>query len=475
MFKTRFVLQKMTLIFLFIAMSLVFFTNAMALTPDEILNMIGGNDPRIWVGEITITRTGRENQKETSPGYSYTKTRQVKDTVVIKACGTIGNMRVSDAKRTLTDKMTKSMISRGNDILCDPPKEDIEGGILKRSRNPNPTYGPGHSAVEQKTRELYLYEEKGAPSVRDTAAVNIMIISGNRAIITGDSRALVTETSDSYREDKAGCTGKTKKVTIQVIPGKYKGKVSVVTSGASEEDDGSFITTIQPPFSLPAAFAKEIKIGRDADSIKGNVLVGEIKPSQPGFYQEKVTAQWEFTATNPCTEVYNEMIKDLAWAEAFLNTKAHESAKDIDQYTELVEKIWYDICYRIFKQKEPNKNDIPAPGENHVSTDAKCETHKLKDYKKLLEDTCKPDVLYKALYEHEKTHRNQCLDTKTYKDFISGIPRNHGLFEVFAHLAGVRKYLGWLENYCPEYKEEVAKARSKAAHIKRIASKMRKN
>ena len=225
MFKSRFVLRKVALIIFFIAMSFVVFNDSMALTPDEILNMIGGNDPRIWVGEITITRIGSEKRKENSHGYSYIKTRQVKDTVVIKACGTIGNMRVSDAKRTLTDKMTKSMISRGNDILCDPPKEDIEGGILKRSRNPNPTYGPGHSAVEQKTRELYLYEEKGAPSVKDTAAVNIMIISGNRAIITGDSRALVTETSDSYREDKAGCTGKTKKVTIQVIPGTRSVKV----------------------------------------------------------------------------------------------------------------------------------------------------------------------------------------------------------------------------------------------------------
>lgn len=480
MFKTRFVLQKMTLIFLFIAMSLVFFTNAMALTPDDILKLIGGNDPRIWTGKITIQRIGSEKQEESREGYNYTKTRQVNDVAVIHACGSIGKLHVTSATRTLTDKMTKSMISKAGTVLCPPSNKDMKGGVLKRIRKGTPNYGPGASTIEQGTRKYELYTGKDAPPEKETASVNILIISGNRAVISGDSRALVTETSDFYREDKAACTGKTKKVTIQVVPGKYKGETKVLKSGNSENDSGSYTTTILPPFILPAAFGKEIKIGRDADSIKGNILFGEIKPSQPGFYQEKVTAQWEFTATNPCAKIYKEMLQDLAWAEAFLNTKAHESAKDIKSYKKLVDKIYYDICSEMFHNRRPPPDEPPPDATDHIYTDydykkQKCITHGMDDFKKELADNCEPEVKYKAMDTHEETHIQQCSDKDSHKDFISGIPRNMGLNEVFAYLAGVRKYLSWLENHCPEYKEEVEKARSKAAHIKRTASKMRKN
>ena len=466
MFKNRFVLQKLTLIFFFIAIFFGFLIDSTAQAPDDILKLIGGNDPRIWVGKITIQRIGSQNEYESRPGFNYTKTRQVNDTVIIHACGTAGNIQVSNATRTLTDTMKKNSSSKGGNILCPPPTKNKDGG------DSTPSFGPGKSTIEKASRKFKLYKDKDSPSVKDTASVAINIIMGNRALISGNSSALVTEDSETYRKDIASCSGKTKEMTTYVFPGKYKDKVIIKKSGMSENDSVSYMTTILPPFPLPLAFAKEISISRDNNIIKDSMVVDEIIPRSPGLYKEKTTAQWEFKAKNPCIDIYIKMLQDLAYAEAFLNTAAQDAAIDITHYKKLVDKIYYEIYHnRKYPEKPKDGPDNRPKGVDEVFTDYKCKTHGLDDFKKQLADYCEPEVIYKATEAHENKHVTQCKNSN--KNFTSDIPRNMGLNEVFAYIAGVKVYLAWLDTHCPKYKEEIQQDRSKAAHIKRIAAKMR--
>ena len=73
----------------------------------------------------------------------------------------------------------------------------------------------------------------------------------------------------------------------------------------------------------PAGFSFEGKVREDG-SIADALPISEIKAKTKGGYHEKKTVSWRFTASDPCETVYWRLIQDLAWAQAFADTKLQD-------------------------------------------------------------------------------------------------------------------------------------------------------
>lgn len=440
---------------------------------EDIFKMIGKNDTRMWKGEVVIKRLGKEELNESSKEMSYSKTRMVVDIATINVCGSAAKLNVSAAERTVIDKMFKNKVAKGGEILCPPPEEQMQGGVLKRLKDAKPNYGPGPSMEERETRTIQLYDGKDAPSVRETAGINLLIM-GNKCVISGGSNALVTEASELYRKETQACTGKSTEETKKVVPGKYKERARIESSGSAGEKGGKTTTTTLPPFPLPLIFVKEIQLDSNSDRIEGDMVVSEIKPRKMGAYEEKVTAQWRLEAQDPCWDVYDHMLRDLAYAEAFLDNELQARASNIDQYKDLVDlkcwEIYHGRPYRPKKgedEKAAGEEKKSGPdAEDNIYTDGNCEIQKKEEFKASLEKHCLPDVIYEATLKHEEYHVQQC--EKFHKEYVSGDPTIYGLMEVSGYIIQIQAYIGWLEKNCPDYHDRVIKARQRVAEIQRI-------
>lgn len=476
MIKSRHALKKIPLIGLISIAAILDGPVSMAQSPEELLKLIGGFDQRTWTGEFTIIREGSENQSKTSNqgrGPSYEKVRYVYERVVVSACGQIGKLRIIKARRELTDTMTRKMDNTGNSqILCDPPKSVMEsGGFLKRNKNARPFYGPGPTSHEYEERKYKLCGDKGAPSVKDTASVTILQLGGKKWMISGVSNALVTESSIFQRTETAACTGKEKKITTRVIPGKY-GEPGSVSVPSGTDENNLDTTTILPPYPMPLLFTEQFEMEEGEDVISDEKLVSEIKPAKKGGYREKIMAYWTFKA--PCAVVYDEMMNDLAYAEAFLDPAAQGSAKNIEDYLSKVDLICYEIYFgKPYKPPTGKKNKNKKPkGSNNASTDVNCKKD-MKEYRKWITDTCRPEIMYDATDKHEDEHVRQCLDY--HKEYVSGIPRHRGIMEVNAYVIQLKIYLDWLKTNCPKYKDRLGNARERVNKIENITDNMPNN
>jgi hypothetical protein len=207
--------------------------------------------------------------------------------------------------------------------------------------------------------------------------------------------------------------------------------------------------------------------------VSGTMLGGQVEETErrsdiKGGYEVKTTSRWQFKAKDPCQEVYNKLMNDIAYAEAYQNPKNQEKLNEIKDLKERFKTYHKRIdkqVYRTLYGEEPPEGELSETDAETGGGEEKLEEW-LKKYKEKLADECKHDILYKALEEHEFEHVRQ---GKTYyqSKFFHGTTVIYGRLEVTAHLVGIHILKDWLERNCPEIKMSEANAR-----IKRIEDRI---
>ena len=412
-------------------------------------------DARIWTGEITIERIGaayveRDNGHTNAAVIrTYHESRQTYDKWRIKACGEAGNLHILAVKAELSENSEIRSTFKERSRDCNVKKPDLKK--------------PGNFGRSTEIGRVSRYEGPDCPPLEKQFTVQLMVWPGGRYRLWVNGYAYASNQLDKSEYEKFVCDGHTKKVEFhqQTIGINEKAR-----STTRDEGDGDNVHSIQtsltPATKVPAGFGFEGKL--KGGSIADSMPISEIKAKTKGGYHEKTTASWTFTARNPCEMVYQRLMQDLAWAEAYADTKLRDFYDNNEDYKKAVN----------LRAQKNYSGAFPAGGngghnddkteddktETEMTTNCNCEIEKEEAFKEKVKRECRPYILFKAVKQHEKRHVAQCL-SQGRQVFCGKSPNIVGPNEVDAHIAGMKQYLSWLKENCPNYDTTAVKKRIK--------------
>lgn len=418
----------------------------------------------IWDGEIVIYRHGSAEYEEEKSGggqnFSHREKHVIDDITTIYACGSKEHLHVYCAERKLEDIFEKSTNSTADSTNCGIPEELIKKyGPMYATIHFDPVIKrPGNTSFLSERMHTEIDEGEDVFPLKERTRVTLMIMGGDSYLLDVQSLATVHILQDHIYESYNACTGKTKRSEGYVLPGGEGEPPSFSTNVTDLDWEGTRVTRYKfPLLMLPAGFHGE---GEASGSIlEGTVEIIERgnKVKVKGGYDVTTESTWRFEAKDPCKEVYDQLMEDIAWAEAYLDADIHEKVKNIKDPEERMKtyhKLVNQHTFRSMHGREPPEGEL-------ADTDAEVGGGSLEKWlkalKKKLADQCKHDIIYKSIEKHEKEHLKQADKFKS--EWNSGNAAIYGLMEVTAHLIGIHVLLNWLEFNCPETSLVEAKGR----------------
>jgi hypothetical protein len=441
---------------------------AALLLPAPGLSPLSAQEPKppgvvIWDGKITISRQAsaktREDKREGGNVFVHFENRTVNDVTVIEACGTGPLLKVYSAERSLEDRKEKGTRSSQASTDCGYPEEaDGHNPLYIEKHFKRIIRTPGNKSFRSETMHTSLYEGEGVKPLEGTTAVTLMVEDGGVYTLTVQSFALVLHLQDHLYKDYNACTGKTKQTEHYIRPA-TKGQPPGSSSDSTKPGGDSVKITRQtlPPLAFPAGFTGE-------GAVSGTMLEGEVelieKKSDVGGYEETTRSTWSLAAKDPCQDAYNQLLEDLAWAEAYVNADIQskverQNIENIKQRIKTYEKLVNQQVYRILHGEEPPEGELADTDAYVDGATGKAEG--LDELKDRLARECKPDIIYDSIEKHERTHQKQ--EQTFEEEYNSGDVVIFGLMEVTAYLAGIHMLIDWLERNCPEVNLTEAKTR----------------
>ncbi len=412
-------------------------------------------DVRIWRGEVRISRTGSAHEKWDKSHRGKTNTyfmnRTVTDTLVIKACGQSGALYVLEAKRSLSDITESENYWQNTRELCDVPG----------SRRPK-RISPGDSRRISIRTAVTPYTGEGTGAERDRSWVALEILPLKNYALSAGNNGVAGRDEDNIESYRRVCADKTTRMEAHIRTG-APGEPPRVESSGSEEGEGTVVQWLTaPPTDIPLAT-------NSRGSVQGNTileidhLVGEIKSGRDGGYEEVTKASWEFTARNPCPEVFNEFLLLVAIGEAYADRPLREFAEDLEDYERKVNWKVYENRYGT-----PPPKDFGKDGEGNVGFSMwvhdNCQLGGRVRYEKEQLEECSVLVIAKAAVRHEMEHVSQCKGN--LKKFRSRTIEARGQSEVSAYSLESGILLNWLTDYCKDVGLDLAGARGRLQRLK---------
>jgi len=414
--------------------------------------------PLIWKGKITIKRIGsagyKKNKNTVSKTTHSSMHRELKDTVTIEACGEPRELFIKDVTRTYVYNHKKTFIEKYSLAHCPLPPEAMEHNILYRTKHYPPSIRkPGNSRKLNETTIKNIYTSKDCLSPKEMTKVFLLVFPDGKYSLSANSKVYTTTKEFITDKEKLVCNNDRK-----------VHRVDIHTCGFDEKEETiigeEFISSkIHPKLlSLTAIVSGRVQ----NNSIKGSKCLSEIKPKFKGDYKEVYSASWDFKAKDPCEIVYNSLMLDLAYAEAFSDKKIQDFADSINEYKELIDTRAKKIYKTTQKGRSGSHGGDGVETESDMSVNIECKIVKKDEFKNKVAQQCWPKIIYKAALTHEERHVDQCEKFK--EEFILGAkkdPRIHGLMEVTAYLGGIKKLFYWLKDNCEDYDLADAKLRIK--------------
>jgi hypothetical protein len=384
----------------------------------------------IWDGEVCIMRFANARKDEDnsigSRKQTETKTRTMVDLITISACGTFAGMYVKKVDRTFSD-----------DIRVEKFLEHAQ------KKCANDVKKPGDSETYTHNTTIRLYEGNDVKPLRELTSVTLMVYPQNQYMITVTANAYWDTRDEEVRKVTDVCTGKVKQYETTTSTVSFNEVPSTIPTPG---EDGGLITTIEAhPTCVPFGFAHKAPFEKNA--LSGEKVLVDKKAKKPGDSDEYAVASWNFHAKDPCPDVYNQLLEDLAWAEAYgdkvLQDLAQEKNMDKDQYELLVAKKTCKIRYGYTPEGDPSHDQASADMETG-------EVSGLDKVKEDLKKQCKPDIIYKSIAAHESHHTE---DQRGFSEQFPGAidkknPHVWGLREVNAHVVGIKMLINWMKQYC---------------------------
>jgi hypothetical protein len=406
-------------------------------------------DPRIWIGQIKVVRSGSghtqadnstEQLKDTS-----TTDMQLEENITIRACGAFGEIFIKEMTWALTEKIDTERNCLHLRTRCDFPPEAYEHNLLYRLKHyKQEVKEPGDSSKQNKQFFKDIASGKDIPPPRKLSSVSLNSLPGQDLTLRVSWEAYTTQISDDVTRSWHACSGETSVLEFHQRTGKKIGEEATTTLNETGEGDSkhSIIEQSIPPIPYQSGFTAEVQINED--SISDSRVIGEIKPEHPGDYQEKTTASWDFTAKDPCGEVYDDLLNDLAYGEAYGDKNIQDMADSIEDFEKMVDDRSYKTRY-----------GGPAPrGEKELSEmglgvdPETCELKNRNEYKDTMARKCKSRIIVDATFAHEGVHESQCR--KFHEAMNAGQPRIKGSMERSAYIKSAGMLLRWLEKNCPD-------------------------
>ncbi len=186
--------------------------------------------------------------------------------------------------------------------------------------------------------------------------------------------------------------------------------------------------------------------------------------------KETLKVSWEFKIHDDCEDMIDELKESISMLRAYSSEElinkaaqdgwdgSHEG--DGEVYDERVakegvrqyRKHWWDPGYNP-SQSSAQNSEGPLDGGSakiDMATNNDCKVVNADEVRDDYRKKCYPDVLFKAMYEHELTHARQCREEATSAEYKSGTPRSYQKFEIEAYCVGIGIILDYAKVNCKD-------------------------
>lgn len=377
----------------------------------------------IWVGHVRFDYEKVERYN----GQSSVRRQNVKASnkwneafnahLTIKACGKAGNLHILGISGNLNLNYDHQYRWKRDHQSCLDERARVERIVR-----------PGDREYENEQRV-------GSISGQPSGMIDLNLLPGSNTYYLSAVGEIPYRLT-AYGESGTiwACSGRDQRSPIPQRPSEIPLPFALITTeGAGKEISGRKDVSPSPEEKKRRNDSLQRGLGRDIDE-------------GTGHYDETITAEWHFSAKDPCQDVIQQVQTDLAFAEAYADKKIQDFASTLDEY----EKLVGDKAYTITHGKPPSRGqgDFEEGGGPYVDPET-CEIVGLEEYRQKLAEKCRPDIIIESIQAHEETHQRQCV--KFNEEMNSGDPHIKGMMEATAYKAGIRVLLDWLETYCPNY------------------------
>ena len=427
---------------------------------------------QVWEGTITFTQNDSKNKDVDNSRPGYTDKAVDKHTlqagVTIRFCG-CGHFYVSDVQRTWAEEWDRGHIDAYDETMC--TKEDADG---KRKVEP---VSPGNEDSDMEIgRGVLCPIEEQSQNGGKTQWVD------EKNSKLGPKGAIVSMTPAPYQggywldatvEMVVNYSSNAEAMQTEVCSGKRKSAKRVMTtvpfsqapqSYASGGEDNPTYFFQAHPVSRKFVLHKHIVVSDGQERIKGSERLIDVKAEKPGEWNRLMVAEWDLRMKNYCNDVFDALYADLAVAEAYNDPNLRNQTGDATTYNDLV----FQQAGQTFRSNNPNRDsntsvEMSTGKRTNDKGEKECYVDGVREAKESMKRRCLPEVIFYAVYVHEERHVRQCnFDPDMF-------PPNNvdklGVYETDAYMAGIRKYISWLELNCRD-DQRLAVAKDRLAALK---------
>jgi len=430
---------------------------------------------QVWEGTITFTRNDSKNKDidNSRPGQTdmVVDKHTVQAGVTIRFCG-CGHFYVSNVQRTWAENWEKGHLTSNERTYC--VKDD---GTGKKKREP---VSPGNEDSDMQMGSIVLcpkeekqkngsikhwFDEKKynlGPKGAQVSMTPVPIMGGYQITAMADVFVKFSSKGESLRTEV--CSGKRKSVKLVTTTVPFSKEPQ---SSASGGEDSKIFLSEAHPILMNFALIKHITLADGQETIQGSETLVDEKAEKPGDWSRNMVATWNLRMKNYCNDVFDALYSDLAVAEAYNDPNLRNQTGDAKAYNKLV----FKQALQTYQNNNPDQNQntgiqMSAGKRINAKGEEECYIAGAKEAKKSLKERCLPDVIFDAVYAHEKQHVRQCgIDPDMFPpEDVDKV----GVYETDAYIAGIRKYISWLELNCrDDHRLAVAKDRLAALKANR--------
>ena len=346
-------------------------------------------------------------------------------------------------------------------------------------RAPMQYVSPGSWSERTVRERISIYTCKGSVPLEKGATVMLTLPPGMDYRLSAAHNTMASFEQDDVEKSHDACTNKTK-----ILEGHSRTIDPYQPVRVERSADGLKTWTFSPPMRRPQVVNGEGKIAKDRIE-KPTFVYNQVEAKKESQYGEKTTASWHFEATSPCPEVYQNLLFELAAAEAYADRDLRDFASDLGDYDRKVDaKIKQTFTYKPTGSvgKGSTGNGYP------LAVNPDCEIVRRADegegskllrgreaidaYEEQQGKACAPAIVTKATIRHEEKHLSQCQGDKqrfTPTDKKAKI-QSMGQSEVSAYLVSARILLSFLEDYCKDAGLDLAGPRERIQHLEAFGS-----
>jgi hypothetical protein len=381
----------------------------------------------------------------------------------IQFCG-CGRFYVSDVSCNWSEQWERGRIDSYDETMC--TKKDADGKSI-----PDPV-SPGNEDSDMEIGRRTLYEakndkEKEALKGHYKVTQNGALVSMTPIPYQGKYRlqafleVFVDEKINAESLQTEVCSQKRKhrRFRNQTVPFSKK-----LQGSATGGEDDKFIYSESHPGLRLFALTEDIVLSEGQEIIKGKKTIVDRKEKRPGDWNRSLVVTWDLRMKNYCNDVFDALYSDLAVAEAYNDPTLRDRANgDAATYNRLVFQQARQTYYSNNPDQNSNTSIHMSSGKREKEGKVECYVAGKEKAKQSLKERCLPDVIFDAVYAHERRHVKQCnMDPDMFP------PTNVeklGVYETDAYMAGIRKYISWLDLNCPD-DNRLAVAKDRLAALK---------